>query len=167
MDVLTYVLLLLFSFLGLIIGIFISKMTIEEITRASRYLKYLNILLVPLIFLIASYNINSLYSIIFSSIVLITLIVFKNKYNDAWTYACMGAALYISTISQESLNVSVLIFVYGISVATIDASAHYKKKINGEIKLTEKTMLVKKILSKYTYYLLVGILFFVVFSYVL
>jgi hypothetical protein len=79
----------------------------------------------------------------------------------------MGALLYVSTIGQKTLNVSVLIFIYGISIATIDASSYYKKKINGQVTHSEKIGLTKRVLRRYSYYLLVGILFYVIFSYVL
>jgi hypothetical protein len=167
MELLNYVLLSIVSFLGLLIGILISNMTIEEITHASKYLKYLNLILVPLIVLISTFKINRIYSIIFTSIILITLTITREKYNDAWTYTTMGALLYVATVSQELLQVTTLIFLYGISIATINASTHFKNKINGQIKFGENIQLIKKILAKYSYYLLVGIIFFVVFSYVL
>lgn len=155
------------SFLGLLIGIIISNMAIEEIAHASAYLKYLNIILAPLIVLLATFEINKLYSIIFTTVTLIALIVSRKKYNDTWIYASMGALLYVATTSQELLNVAALIFVYGISIATINASTYFKKKVNGQVKFSENVLLAKKILGKYSYYLLVGIIFFVVFSYVL
>lgn len=167
MDVLTYIIMLFLSFCGLIIGIIISNIAVEEITSASKYLKYLNIILVPLIFLIASYSLYNAYSLIFMLIIFVALILLRNRYNDVWTYSCMGALLYISTISHETLNVTVMIFIYGMSIATISASMHYKKKINGSIKHSEKISLIKRILCKYSYYLLVGIIFFAAFNYVL
>ena len=167
MDVLNYLLIVVTSFLGLFIGIFVSNSAVEEIKNASKYLKYLNIAIVPLIILIATFEINKLYSLIFTGIVLIALIVARNKYNDAWTYAGMGALLYVSTISQQTLNVAVLIFIYGFSIATINASMHFKKQINGQIKFSENISLVKKILIKYPYYLIVATVFFVIFTYVL
>lgn len=155
------------SFLGLLMGIITSNMAIEEITYASKYLKYLNLILVPLIVFIATFEIHKVYSIIFASITLIALILSREKYNDAWTYASVGALLYLATIGQEILTVATLIFVYGVSIATINASIHFKKKVSGQIRFTENISLVKKILGKYSYYLFVGIIFFVVFSYIL
>jgi len=155
------------SFLGLLIGIIISNIAIEEITHASKYLKFLNIILVPIIVLLATFQINRLYSIIFASIILITLIISRKKYNDAWIYASMSALLYVATISQELLDVASLIFVYGISIATINASTHFKKKINRQARFKENVLLIKKIFCKYSYYLIIGIIFFVVFSYIL
>jgi hypothetical protein len=167
MEFLIYLLVLIASFLGLLIGIIISNMTIEEITHAAKYLKHLNVLLVPLIMFLATFKISIIYSIIFSSIMFIALIIFRKKYDDAWTYAGMGAILYVAMNSKEMLNIIVLIFIYGISIATINASTHFKKKVNGQIKLSENISLVKKILSKYSYFLFVGIIFFVIFSYIL
>jgi len=167
MDLLTYSLLLIASFLGLSIGIILSNMAVEEITRVSKYLKYLNIFLVPLIIFMAVYSISILYAIIFASIALLLLIIFRNRYPYSLTYACMGALMYISTLGKNSLDTAIIISVYGLSIATIEASRHFKNRLNGQIKSSENISLMKKILSKYFYYLLVGIIFYVVFSIVI
>jgi len=167
MEILTYALTLLISFLGILIGIIVSNMAIEEMRNTSTYLKYLNIIIIPLTIFVASYNINKLYTILFACIILIMLILFREKYSNVWVYPCMGAILYVSTKSQETLNVATLIFIYGISVATIDTSIHFKKKINGQITISNNIPLIKNIFSKYWYYLLVGIVFYVIFSIVL
>jgi hypothetical protein len=155
------------SFLGVLIGVIVSNIAVEEISHASVYLKYLNTILVPTIVGIATYNISKLNSIIFAGITLIVLTIFRKRYNDAWTYSCMGAILYVSTLSNETLKVAVLVFVYGMSVATISASIHFKKKINERINFSENLSLIKKILGRYSYYLLVGMMFYVTFSYIL
>jgi|GEM_PF-3364813 hypothetical protein len=167
MDLLIYLAVLIASFLGLFIGIFISNTAIEEIKQSSKYLKYLNIILAPIIIFIATFQIHKTYSAIFTAIVLLALIITRNKYNDAWIYAGMGALIYISTISQEIINVAIIIFIYGISIATINASKHFKHQINGQVKISENITLIKKILIKYSYYPIIGIIFFIVFSYVL
>jgi len=166
MDTLIYTSIMFASFLGLIIGIIISNMAFEEISHVSKYLTYLNIAIVPTIILITTYTINIIYSLIFTSVAIILLILFREKYNNAWTYSCMGALLYISTLNNETLNTAVLIFIYGVSIATINAS-NLKQRTDGKIKFSENVLLTKKLLSKYSYYLLVGMAFFIVFSYIL
>jgi hypothetical protein len=142
-------------------------MAIEEIEYAKKYLRYFNILIVPAAVLIATYNIHKVYSIIFSLIVLALLFILQERYSDAWTYSCMGAIFYISSLGKQMLTVAILIFMYGISIATIDSSEHFKKKINGKVKFRENVSLLKKVLTKYTYYLLIGILSYVIFTHIL
>jgi hypothetical protein len=167
MNLLIYLSVLVASFLGLFVGMFISNVSVEEIKKASKYLKYFNIILAPIIILVATFEVHKIYSVIFAGIVLITLIIARNKYNDAWVYAGMGAIIYVSTMSSELLNVAVLIFVYSISIATINASKQFRHQINGQVKFSENLALAKRILSKYSYYLIIAIAFFVVFSYIL
>ena len=100
MEILAYTLTLLISFLGLAAGIIICNMTIEEIYHASKYLKYLNIILIPVILLVAVYNINKLYAIIFSCITLIILVIFREKYNNSWIYSCMVDMYNIAPIQE-------------------------------------------------------------------
>jgi hypothetical protein len=164
METLIYILTLFITFLGLLIGIILSNIAIEEITRVSKYLKYLNITIIPLIVLMASYNINKIFSIIFTCLTLAMLIIFRDRYNESWTYSCMGAIFFVSTISKEVLHVAILIIVYGISAATIEASILFKKKTNEHVSFAENVQLVKKIFNKYAFYLLVGIIFFAVFA---
>jgi len=167
MNILIYAIAMIVSFLGLLVGIILSDIAIEEINRVSIYLKYLNIILVPIIIGVATYDINKLYSIIFSGITLGILFILRNKYNDAWAYSCIGALLYVSTLSNTTLEISILIFIYGISIATINASSHFDKKINEQNTISENISLAKKILIKYSYYLLVGVVFYFTFSYLL
>jgi hypothetical protein len=167
MEVLTYTLTMFASFLGLIIGVIISNMAIEEIEHVSKYLRYVNILFVPTIILIATYNINKIYSIIFAGIALIAIGLLIDKYNDAWIYSCMGALFYVSTLSDEALNVAILIFVYGICIATVNTSLHFKKRTTEQIKFSKNIPLIKNILKKYSYYLFIGIVFYATFSLIL
>ena len=167
MDLLIYVIIMFASFLGLIIGVILSNIAIEEISHASVYLKYLNIIIVPTIILVATFKINIIYSIIFTSVAGILIVLVREKYNDAWTYSCMGALLYISTLSDETLNIAMLICIYGMSIATINANNHFKKKINEQIKFSENVSLIKKMLGKYSLFLIVGMMFYVTFSYIL
>jgi hypothetical protein len=164
---LIYMLVLLVSFLGLIIGVIVSNMAIEEIDNAKKYLMNFNTLIVPTIVLIATYDINNVFSLIFSSILLILLFIIRGKYNDTWMYSCMGAIFYVSTIGKQMLTVAILIFIYGMSISTINASEHFKKKINGKVRFSENVSLLKKLLVKYGYYLLISIVFYVMFTYVL
>lgn len=163
---LVYSLTLLVSFLGILISIMLGNMAIEEIEHARRYLKYLNVLIVPAIVLVATYNINKTYSILFFLILLALLFVLREKYNDAWTYSCMGAILYVSSLGEQMLTVAIMIFIYGMSIGTIRASEHFKKKINGSITFKENISLLKKIFLRYGYYLIIGILFYLTFTYV-
>jgi hypothetical protein len=95
------------------------------------------------------------------------LVLFRNKYNNAGTYASLGALLYVSTSSNTTLNISILIFLYGISITTINASAHFADEANKQITISENISLIKKIMIKYSYYLLIGMIFYVTFSYIL
>jgi len=167
MDIINYALILILSFLGTFIGIILSNIAIEEITHVKKYATYANILLVSLIILLSIYSINKIYAIILAIISLVVSILSKNKCDNKWTYAAMGALLYISTINKEILYVTILIIIYGASSVTIDATKHFKNKINGQIKSSENTKLITKTLSKYSWYLLVGIIFYITFTYIL
>jgi len=167
MDIINYVLILIISFLGIPIGILLSNIAIEEINSAIKYLKYLNIILISLIILIAIYPFNKIYSIILASIFLIILLISKNKDNNRWTYSSTSALLYISIFKGETLIIATLIFIYGISIVTIDTTKHFKNKINRQIKLIDNIDLIKKTLSKYSYYLLIGSIFYIIFAYII
>jgi len=166
MELLRFVLLLVSSFLGLMIGMIVSNMAVEEISNASRYLRYLNIFLAPLIILVSTYVLYQWYSVIFSVAVLLLLIIFRSRSLNLWIYAGMGAMIYMSTLRAGSLNAAILITLYGISIATIEASMHFKNRLNGWIKSSENFALAKKMLSKYSYYLLIGIASYAVFTYI-
>ena len=165
MDLLSYSLFLIASFLGLLTGMILSNMAVEEITKASRYLKYLNIIIVPTVIIIAAYSINSMFAIISSAIILVLLIIFRDRYDYLWVYACMGALIYLSTLGKYPFETAIMIFIYGLSIATIESSRHFKEKINGKIRLSENKVLIKKLSSRYAYYLLIGMIFYVVFTY--
>lgn len=167
MDLINYILILITSFLGLIIGILLSNMAVEEITTAEKYLKYLNIIIVPTIIIIAAYSINIIYTTIFAATILTLLIIYRDKYDYTWTYACMGALIYISTLGRNVLETTIIIFIYGISIATIEAAKQFRNPINNKIKNTENYTLIKKVLSKYSYYILTGIIFYTVFTYII
>ncbi len=167
MDIIHYLLLLIFSFSGIIIGILLSNMAVEEIKDATKYLKYLNIIILTLIILISTYSTNKLYSIIITTIILTTLIITINRQYNKWSYASLSALLYISTLNAQAIYITILIFIYGISIITIDANKYFKNKINGKIKSYENIELIKKSLLKYHYYLLVGIIVYTVFTYLI
>ncbi|MGV8140860.1 MAG: hypothetical protein ACP5NW_00295 [Candidatus Woesearchaeota archaeon] len=164
-----YVLVLILSFLGIIIGLILSNMTVEEIDYAKKYLKYLNLIILPIIMFISTYNINKIYSIIFSIMALTLLVIFRKKSNDAWIYPSMSVALYLSSVGTRNqlLTSTILIFIYGMSISSIDASGHFKNKINGKIRFQENISLLKKLLANYGLYLIVGIISYVMFTYVL
>jgi hypothetical protein len=171
MDIINYSLILLISFLGTIIGIILSNIALEEISSITQYLKYLNILLIVIIIAISTYSINIIYSIILSCVIAIMLIIAKNNEGNTWTYASMGALLYLSTINTATENISalyttILIFIYGASITTIDANDYFKNKINGQITFEQNTKLIKKIIPKYSLYLLVGITFYILTKYI-
>jgi hypothetical protein len=165
MNLLTYVIILFVSFFGLLMGMILSSITFEEIRHASKYLKYINLILAPIIVLTATYKISKIYSLLLAIILLAMLLVLRNKYDDKWIYSGMGLMLYISVISQEVFNVAILIFIYGISISTINSSKHLKN--NQKTFSLQNITFMKNILIKYSYYLVIGILSFAIFTYVL
>jgi hypothetical protein len=167
MELISFALLLIASFLGLLIGIILSNMAIEEIDHVSKYLKYVNIILVPAIILSAAYSVHAFYSIIFSVIALLIGIIFRNKNIDLWIYTCLGIAIFISTLGTGILNAAIFMTIYGASIATIEASKQFKNKINGRITSKDNKTLVKRLLSRYSFYLLVGMVSYVVFEYLI
>lgn len=166
MEIINYMLILVLSFLGTFTGIILCNIAVEEIKSITKYLKYLNILLIVLIILIATYDINKIYSIILTIIAFTILVLIKNNYENRWIYSSMAALLFLSTLNKESLVITILIFIYGISVVTIDATKHFKNKINGQIKSSENTSLIKKTLYKYCPYLIIGIAFYIITTYI-
>lgn len=165
MNAIIYMLTLCASFSGLIMGIILSNISIEEITAVSKYLKYLNIILVAAITFLATYRIHMLCAIILTLIVVIAYMMFRDRNNDMWTYSGMGALFYISLVGNELLSVSVLIFVYGLSISTIYATDAYKNHINKRcdtLTIKENFRLTKNILSRHSLFLIVGILFYII-----
>ena len=162
-----YLAVLFISFLGLIVGIELSSMAAEEIKHASKYLKYLNMLLPSMIILAATYRLNKLYSIIFAVIIMIVILLLRKRNNDAWIYSSMSALLYVSVMSEQTFNVAIIIFIYGISISTVNASKRWKNKNHAQITRSENKTFIIDTLKNYFYYLIIGILFFGVFSYIL
>jgi hypothetical protein len=167
MIVWIYLAVLLVSFLGLMIGILVSNMVVEEIANASKYLRYINLIWPPLIVLISTYGLNKIYSILFTIILAIILLIFRKKNNDAWIYSCMSALLYISILSQETLNITIIIFIYGISISTINVAKYFKNKVTTHINRYDNIVLIKDTLKNYSYYLVIGVLFLGIFTYLL
>jgi len=169
MDVVAYLLALFISFLGLFIGIILSNITLEELSYTTIYLKYLNILLLPLIIFVATYSIFLTYSIIISLIVFLVLIVYRERYNsnNKIIYCCLGALFYIAHTYDVLFLTSVLIFVYGIFVGTIISYEYFRNhkiKSPDKITLKDNTNIAKYSLMNYAYYVIVAMVFFVMFE---
>ncbi|MGV8087032.1 MAG: hypothetical protein ACP5N1_05350 [Candidatus Woesearchaeota archaeon] len=150
-------------------GIVLSNIAIEEITSIAKYLKYINILAISSIILLSIYPFNKIYAILITLTTIIILSIIKEKNYAKWTYASLGALIYVSTLNESklySLYIAIIIFIYGMSIATIDANKHFKNKINGQIKRSENKLLIKKIFSKYALYPIIGMTFYIVFTYV-
>ena len=82
----------------------------------------------------------------------------------------MGASI-LSLYNQQANthNRAVIIFFYGMSIATVNASRHFKKKINGKIKFSENITLTQKNLEASISLLFARrtFMFYVLFSYIL
>jgi hypothetical protein len=165
MNLLTYIIILLVSFLGLLVGVILSSITSEEIRHASKYLRYINLVLAPIILLTATYKLSKIYSLLLAIILFIVLIVLRDKYDDKWIYSGMGLMLCIAVISQELFNAAILIFIYSMSISTINSSKYMKN--NQKMLSPSNIKIMKNIFCKYSWYLVTGILFFVIFSYIL
>lgn len=169
MDIITYFLILILSFLGPFIGILLCNIAIEEIKSISKYLKYVNILAIASIIFLLIYPFNKIYAIVITLTTITILSIIKEKNDAKWTYASLGALMYASTLNENNLYIlyiAIIIFTYGVSIATIDANKHFKNKINGKIKFSENKLLIKKIFSKYALYLIIGMTFYIVFTYI-
>jgi hypothetical protein len=164
MYLLIYMLALLTSFSGLLLGILLSNIAFEEISIASKYLKWLNILLVASIIFVATHNIQLIYAIIFSLLTAVLIFIFRRRYSDVWIYSSIGALFYVALLSGELLNVSILTFVYGLSITTINAANIFKNKTNKQIKFSENLTFARKVILKYSFFLLTGIIFYLAFA---
>jgi hypothetical protein len=164
MIVTIFSLILITSFLGIFAGIILSNFAVEEIENTSKYLRILNIIIVPVIIFIATYTINITYSLIATSIIAIATIIIHNKIETKWIYSTTGIALYLSTFGSKTLETAILIFIYGISIVTIDASKFFKKKILGEITQKENIALIIKSVKRYSAYIFIGLIVYAVHS---
>ncbi|MGV8171314.1 MAG: hypothetical protein ACP5OA_01315 [Candidatus Woesearchaeota archaeon] len=169
MEILIYLLVLLTSFLGVIAGLLLSKIALEEIYAISKHLRYVNVIIVTTMVFMATTHIGIGYSTILAAITFFLLFLFRNKYEHTWIYSSCGAILYVSTLMGEILSVSILIFIYGLNVSSIEISNSISNKDfrNKQTKFVENPNILKHILLKYAYYLIVGISFYVLFSIVM
>jgi hypothetical protein len=163
MNLLTYLCALFASFSGLFFGIILSNIAVEEVSSISKYLKYLNILFVGAIIFVATYKTNFIYASMAVFVIMLLMSIFRNRYDGRWIYASLGAVFYVAMLSDELLNVSAMIFVYGLSITTLDANKLFKNKINNKIKSLENIVLIKNTLSNYVYFVLVGIACYIIF----
>jgi hypothetical protein len=165
MDFLTYTLMLVISYSGIFIGLFLSHIAIEELTDVSTYLIYLDILLLMAIIFAVIYPLNISYAIasaILSGLILISVKykLSKNNYDyeqiSSKTFILTSALFYASTITGEAVIVSTLIFIYGISIGT----SYFSKNIMNKQSHSKKILCIdfmNKVFIKHSAYLIIGL----------
>ncbi|HYD03599.1 MAG TPA: hypothetical protein VEC16_04825 [Alphaproteobacteria bacterium] len=167
MEILTYLLLLLASFSGTLFAIFLSNICIEEINDVSSYVMTIIPFLISAIMFIVTEPNGRIFAAISAIIMFILLWFFRGQYNPRILYISSSFLLYLSTIVGKILEVSIIIFIYGMLLATFEASNILVYRENRNIKKSENIKLAKTIFSKYTYFILAGILFYALFEYIL
>jgi hypothetical protein len=168
MDILTYLLVLLSSFSGLIIGLILCNITLEELPNVAKYLKYFNMALLPLIIFFAAYQITLFYSVLTTVAALLLLLIFRKGYDDTFTYCGLGALFYLASIYDGLFLVSILIFIYGVSIGTITSQKHLiHAKASSKISCKENRDIAKMLLARYAHYIIVAIVFFAVFEWII
>ncbi len=135
---------LILSFLGLIIGIFLGKVTKEEIKPGRKYFNYLQLLILITII------ISLLFLVKFSLIFLLLLVIgflfeIFVKYEKLYFYFGLYALFSYLTSKDYLVLASSLIFIYGLTYGTLV----YENK-----KLINKTILISLVLFFITFLLL-------------
>jgi len=168
MDLFIYIALLILSFLGLIMGLILSHIAVEELPDVIKYIKYFNILIVSLIVFLTIYPLSTVYATISSVLLLVLLFFFIDKIHNYIIYASMGGIFYASSILNNLFVITTLLFILGISLGTTTSYSYYntkKYKHTENIKFKDYINITKILLTKYSYYLIVGIIFFIVFEF--
>ena len=135
MQFLNYLLALIISFSGLIIGLALAIIAKEEISPGKKYFIFLQkaILLLIFIFLIYFLKLNLINWIIVLLFIFIYLIKYQwnKKINESfYIYLILSIIFYISS---KSLNLfiieSSLIFLYGLPTGTLSTAKNKKESI--------------------------------------
>ncbi|MBL7055751.1 hypothetical protein ISS07_02455 [Candidatus Woesearchaeota archaeon] len=123
MELLTYFLIAIISYLGLFIGSFLIKLAHEEQKPGKNYFILLKKIFFFLIigFLLLLYNVNSLLSFIILSFIIILILNKKlNLEKNYLTYLLLGVIFFLSSKIQNLFVIeSVLILLYGIPTASL------------------------------------------------
>lgn len=109
---------LILSFLGLIIGIFLGKVTEEEIRPGKKYFNYLQILILVAIIISLLFLAN--FNLIFL-LLLILGFLFENfiKYDKLYLYFGLYGLIGYLTSENYLVLAAVLIFIYGLTYGTL------------------------------------------------
>lgn len=177
MEFLIYLITTIFVFLGIILGYFLSKLAFEELSYITKFVFYANIFVITGFVFTLFFPLSLIYASIISSVLLILLIIFRNKYHTTTIYAASGAIFYASSIDVLNktdklfIVVSALIFLYGVFCSTIFCYDYFnKKKINlknHDKKLKNKNInwqLISGLIKNYFYFIAVALIFYLIFN---
>jgi hypothetical protein len=167
MEILTFILLLLASFSGTLFAVLLCNICIEEINDVSAYITSIIPFLISAIMFLLIMPKSIIFASISAAIMLILLWFFRGQYNPRILYASSAFLLYLSTLVQKSIEVGIILFIYGMLLATFEASNILIYRESRKIKKSENSRLLKTIFSKYPYFILAGIAFYALFEYIL
>ncbi|MGM5482945.1 MAG: hypothetical protein ACQESF_05760 [Nanobdellota archaeon] len=153
-----YELLLLIVFSGIVSGYFLSLIAPEELEQGQRYFEILRNILFGMFvyFLVQGLTHNTIISLILA--VTVFCLTYRVPYFSAY-YALSGLSIFFLINSGYLLIVCVILFVLGLTMASLYSSCYVKYE-----KIKQKKALIVNILKAYFWFLIIGWLPFI-FSY--
>lgn len=129
---LSYILAVIISFLGLLVGSLLICMASEEQKPGKKYFVFVQNIILSLIiaFLLFFYNLNIFLIIIISIIVYLLSVYIKNPNRSYALYALFGVFFYMVFKNNNLLIIlSILVFIYGLVTAFLLTDVKNKKSI--------------------------------------
>jgi len=121
-DIIQFSFIVVLSYIGLLVGSFISSRTKEELGPGKRYFgMFENILIAVVLFVVLFYNdFHLILSIVLALILFIALCFLKVLRKPYIVYSALGLVLYFSAANLDALMINaVIIFLIGITRASI------------------------------------------------
>ncbi|MBT4352639.1 hypothetical protein HOD20_08960 [archaeon] len=158
MDLISYIGVLLISFLSIFVGAYIAYETEEELKSGKKYFQftYCIVLALLLFFLLREYINNVLILIV---AIIVTLFVLKLIKLKLKTFIFYALIFYLGSKNTSLPIVASLIFILGLLTGTLDSYKYILKK-----KKKDLIFIFKKLFMQYYLFMIIGfILYFLPF----
>jgi hypothetical protein len=154
MEPVNYFLGLVIIFAGLIVGMILGFIAKEELKPGKKYLSLLQKFILAAVFIIAIiYSPHIALKTVLAGI-LVYLFIFKFSFNDIFTYGIFGFLFYVFINNLNlTLLLSSLMFLHGLPIGSL---------MTEEMKKQDYRSILKSIIYRYVWIIIVGMALFVV-----
>lgn len=172
MELFTYLLTGIIAFIGLFIGLLITKYSLDEVNSFKKYIPFLQMMLIMLGFLVMFIYINfTLASVIFILSFAFIFLFWKKRDINTLDYVIFSILFFIASYNINAhYYMTAIIFVFGILSGTLFFVLHtYPKKHvknHGHHKHSGKNLdfdeLSKELFNKYFFFLILIIINYII-----